>query len=245
MANTPRTILFFAVAASSTSGWTPRDVARELAEALRRHVLVEGASIIEPDGQRFIPTEALREGDQIDLSSCPFLFEHASAEFEYAVVADVERETPDCVRVAFEGIDHVGYPAGTQLLVKRNEPELPQLLGRLIAESRAKRGAAADGLQEAEANGRADALREVAIALNVEPEAMPPELAAEGYRLEVGDDADDDELRGGFWWTLSRPGWMECETCEGHFSTTDAAIADARRHCDEEQARGANAFKPW
>lgn len=62
--------------------------------------------------------EDLVAGNRVDLQSCPFLKDHPSAETEFAVVTDVARETPDCVTVAYEGIDCVGYQVGTLLLVR-------------------------------------------------------------------------------------------------------------------------------
>ncbi|MFP3637546.1 hypothetical protein [Paraburkholderia sp. SIMBA_054] len=64
-----------------------------------------------------LAVETLRVGDRVDLKSCPFLKGHSSADFEYAVVESVERETPDCVAVGYEDIDVVGYPVGTRLTV--------------------------------------------------------------------------------------------------------------------------------
>ena len=59
--------------------------------------------------------EDLAVGNRVDLTSCPYLKNHPSADCEYALVADVERETPDCVVVGYEGIDHIGYQVGTVL----------------------------------------------------------------------------------------------------------------------------------
>lgn len=57
----------------------------------------------------------LKEGMLVDLKSCPYLYNHPSAGFEYAEVESVIRETPDCVVVSYVGIDSVGYPTGTVL----------------------------------------------------------------------------------------------------------------------------------
>lgn len=62
--------------------------------------------------------EDLAVGNRIDLASCPYLKSHSSADCEYALVAHVERETPDCVVVGYEGIDHIGYQVGTVLQVR-------------------------------------------------------------------------------------------------------------------------------
>lgn len=62
--------------------------------------------------------EDLVVGDRVDLESCPYLKDHASAKSEYALVAHVERESPECVVIGYEGIDHIGYPIGTNLQVR-------------------------------------------------------------------------------------------------------------------------------
>lgn len=61
--------------------------------------------------------EHLKPGDLVDLESCPYMHDHPTAEFEYAQVAAVTRETENCVAVLYEGIDLVGYPVGTRLEV--------------------------------------------------------------------------------------------------------------------------------
>lgn len=78
---------------------------------------------------------------------------------------------------------------------------------------------------------------------NRTPHKMPAELARQGYRLEYGSDAAEDEhLHGAYWWTLCRA-WPECESNGNTFDTPEGAIAEARSHCDAELARGADAFK--
>jgi hypothetical protein len=62
--------------------------------------------------------EDLAVGNRVDLTSCPYLKNHSSADCEYALVVYVERETPDCVVVGYEGIDHIGYQVGTVLQVR-------------------------------------------------------------------------------------------------------------------------------
>ncbi|MBR8290494.1 hypothetical protein [Burkholderia cenocepacia] len=61
--------------------------------------------------------ENLRAGDKVDLNSCPFLKESASADFEFAVVESVDRETAGCVVVSYEDHAVVGYPVGSKLKV--------------------------------------------------------------------------------------------------------------------------------
>jgi len=51
--------------------------------------------------------QQLAPGNLVDLSSCPFLKNHPSAESEYALVVDVERETEECVAVTYEGCQHL------------------------------------------------------------------------------------------------------------------------------------------
>jgi hypothetical protein len=59
--------------------------------------------------------ETLIVGNLVDLTSCPYLKRHSSADFEYARVVYVQRESLDCVVIGYEGIDHIGYPVGTVL----------------------------------------------------------------------------------------------------------------------------------
>lgn len=56
-------------------------------------------------------------GDLVDLASCPYLKKHPTAEFQFAEVAHVKRETDTCVVIGYEGIDHIGYPVDTELQV--------------------------------------------------------------------------------------------------------------------------------
>ena len=56
-------------------------------------------------------------GDRVDLESCPYLGHHPMAQFEYGVVAHLERETPECLVVGYEGIDLIGYPVDGVLRV--------------------------------------------------------------------------------------------------------------------------------
>lgn len=67
--------------------------------------------------EKQIKVEDIKEGMKVDLESCPYLKNYPSAEFEYASVALVKRETSDCVVIGYEGVDHVGYPTGTVLTV--------------------------------------------------------------------------------------------------------------------------------
>lgn len=61
--------------------------------------------------------EELVLGNRVDLQSCPYLKNHASAASEYGRVAHAERETEHCIVIGYEGIDHIGYPVGTLLKV--------------------------------------------------------------------------------------------------------------------------------
>jgi hypothetical protein len=59
----------------------------------------------------------IKEGMKADLESCPYLKNHPTAEYEYAEVSFVQRETPDCMVIGYEGIDPVGYPVNTELVI--------------------------------------------------------------------------------------------------------------------------------
>lgn len=56
--------------------------------------------------------------DMVDLTSCPYLRNHAMAGMVYGVVAHKEIEDPNTVVIGYEGIDHIGYPVDTVLHVK-------------------------------------------------------------------------------------------------------------------------------
>ncbi|QMI49821.1 hypothetical protein [Burkholderia sp. MBR-1] len=90
-----------------------------------------------------LAVEKLQVGDKVDLSSCPFLKERASADFEYAVVESVERETPECVAVSYQDHGVVGYPIGCKLkvssetLADRKLPQVGPLLDYFIADNAA------------------------------------------------------------------------------------------------------------
>lgn len=63
--------------------------------------------------QKHIPRKAreLTPGDKVDLEGDPFAFsDDPTPEFEYCVVADLEMETPNCVRVDFENYTSIGFP---------------------------------------------------------------------------------------------------------------------------------------
>ena len=77
--------------------------------------------------------EDLKIGSLVDLASCPFLKNHPSADMQYAEVAHVGREGNGCVVIGYEGIDHVGYAAGTVLTIRtpRDVPD-PEIQVRLI-----------------------------------------------------------------------------------------------------------------
>ena len=67
---------------------------------------------------RFVNVENLKPEDRVDLLSCPYLRDSPSADFEWAVVAGIVKETDKCIRVMYESIDWVGYPIGTMLMVR-------------------------------------------------------------------------------------------------------------------------------
>lgn len=66
----------------------------------------------------------LSEDDLVDLEGDPYIANVdpdllVSLEFEYLTVAGVERETPTCLRVDFEGFDSVGFPPDHRVRVHR------------------------------------------------------------------------------------------------------------------------------
>ena len=65
----------------------------------------------------------LKEGDLVDLESCPYVTKekHPIIEFELATVVHVERESFECVAIGYEGIDVIGYSPDQLLKVKRRE----------------------------------------------------------------------------------------------------------------------------
>lgn len=86
--------------------------------------------MIDPDGKR-VKVGDLKEGDRVDLESCPFLHNHPSAEFELAEVVEVVQETPTCVAVSYEGIDQVGYSPDTELVVVPQQDTAESIRQRL------------------------------------------------------------------------------------------------------------------
>ena len=62
----------------------------------------------------------LQPGDMVDLEGDTYAdpkHDHVAFEFEYQTVETVERETPDCVAVWFEGFDCVGFPPDHRVIV--------------------------------------------------------------------------------------------------------------------------------
>lgn len=57
--------------------------------------------------------EDIRPGDLVGLESCPYLKGERVASELYAEVSLVQEESEDCILIAYEDIDHVGYPRGT------------------------------------------------------------------------------------------------------------------------------------
>jgi hypothetical protein len=68
-----------------------------------------------------VKVEDLKDGDRVDLLSCPYLHNIPLANYEYAVVDGVVKETSDCIRVMYFDLDWVGYPVGTLLEVRDNQ----------------------------------------------------------------------------------------------------------------------------
>jgi hypothetical protein len=65
-------------------------------------------------------------------------------------------------------------------------------------------------------------------------QALLAAAVAFGYRIEHGTDLADPELHGKWWWTLSQPGWMECEVSHDEWATQrEAEDAMILAHCNE------------
>ena len=67
--------------------------------------------------------QEIKEGDLVDMKSCPYMNGHRMADMLYAEVTHVEQETPDCFVVGYDGIDDFGYPNDTRLKVIPSEEE--------------------------------------------------------------------------------------------------------------------------
>lgn len=61
---------------------------------------------------------SIRVGMRVDLESCPYLKDEPSAAFEWATVNYAFRETEDCFGIGYDGIDAVGYPIDTRLIIR-------------------------------------------------------------------------------------------------------------------------------
>ncbi|KWN05415.1 hypothetical protein WT83_29110 [Burkholderia territorii] len=152
-----------------------------------------------------LAVENLQTGDKVDLRSCPFLKDHATAEFEYAVVESVERETPECVAVSYEAHGVVGYPVGCKLKVS------PETMGlRYLQQER-----------QAPSGGHSK-LSEVT-------ESDLEAVKTAGFRVHLGGAADGPELGARWWWTLTQPRWIAVESSPHDFATESEVWADAVR----------------
>lgn len=61
----------------------------------------------------------LKEGDKVDLDSCPYLKGHVSAEFEYAEIESIEKETDNCILISYDGIGSIGYSPDQVLEIQK------------------------------------------------------------------------------------------------------------------------------
>lgn len=62
---------------------------------------------------RFRRIDELRVGDMVDLEGDRFADptrDKPCLEFEYQTICEINRETPTCIAVGFEGFDIVGFP---------------------------------------------------------------------------------------------------------------------------------------
>lgn len=80
--------------------------------------------------ERRMKVEDIQVGDYLDLEKDPIISaatkEEICADMAFFAVNFVEQETPGCVVIGYEGYDHVGYPTGTLLDVRRSAVELWQ-----------------------------------------------------------------------------------------------------------------------
>ena len=66
--------------------------------------------------------DQLQEGDLVDLEKDPFADpkgDHPQFEDELYKVVDITVETPNCIAIAFEGFDIVGFPPDHLVKVRR------------------------------------------------------------------------------------------------------------------------------
>lgn len=66
------------------------------------------------------PVSELRCGDRVDLQRDKYADpagDKPELECEYATVCEIERETPDCIAIGFDGFDVVGFPLGHMVKV--------------------------------------------------------------------------------------------------------------------------------
>lgn len=66
----------------------------------------------------------LREGDMVDLESCPHLSHHIEAEFEYGVVDEIVIETTHCIVINYESGLSAGYDPEEVLQVRTTPDRL-------------------------------------------------------------------------------------------------------------------------
>lgn len=67
---------------------------------------------------KLISVTEVQPGDLLDLEHDPYADTektHASVSFLYAEVVGSEQETPDCVRIDFEGLDSFGFPTSHEV----------------------------------------------------------------------------------------------------------------------------------
>lgn len=100
-------------------------------EAVQRVFLAEDGTewledniLLVDDDMEMRAASGIRVGDMVDLEGDTYAdpqLEHGEFASELQTVATVERETPDCVAIGFEGFDVVGFPLDHLLRVKGRE----------------------------------------------------------------------------------------------------------------------------
>jgi hypothetical protein len=65
------------------------------------------------DNVSSVKVRDIKPGDIIDLAGDQYAdpnHDNVTYEYEYAVVGGVIHETPDCIVLCIEGVDHIGFP---------------------------------------------------------------------------------------------------------------------------------------
>lgn len=73
-----------------------------------------------------VRADEIKDGDLVDLEGDDYADpkrDHPAFDSELYEVGHIERETPECVAIGFEGFDVIGFPVGHLLAVRRGSTE--------------------------------------------------------------------------------------------------------------------------